>query len=140
MPCLVTIAYQSTAPDPESYLRLFESTGWNRRYAVSPTELARALEDSWHFVMAVDGDLLIGSGRVLSDGVLYALILDVIVDADFRARGIGREIMTRLLAEIREACIRDVMLFSAEGASGFYERFGFEARVGHAPGMILQDP
>ena len=136
----VTIVYQSTPPDAESYLRLFESTGWNERYAVSHAELARALEDSWHFVTAVDGDLLIGSGRALSDGVLYALILDVIVDQAYRSRGIGREIMTRLLAEIREACIRDVLLFSTAGTSGFYQRFGFELRSGDEPGMILRDP
>ena len=140
MNCPVTIAYQSTAPDPESYLRLFESTGWNERYAVSHAELARALADSWHFVTAVDDDLLIGSGRVLSDGVLYALVLDVIVDPDYRGRGIGREIMTRLLAEIREACIRDVLLFSTAGTSGFYRKFGFELRSGDEPGMILRDP
>lgn len=140
MTCAVTITYKSTLPDPESYLHLFEGTGWNERYEASPSELARALRDSWHFVTAVDGDLLIGTGRVLSDGVLYALILDVIVDPDYRSRGIGREIMTRLLAETREACIRDVMLFSTNGTSGFYRKFGFELRSEDAPGMILRDP
>lgn len=118
---------------------LFESTGWNERYSASQAELARALEDSWHFITAVDGEKLIGSGRALSDGVLYALTLDVIVAPDYRTRGIGREIMARLLAEVREACIRDVLLFSAAGTSDFCKKFGFEMRAPDAPGMILRD-
>ncbi|MHC5064337.1 MAG: GNAT family N-acetyltransferase [Planctomycetota bacterium] len=135
----MTVTYLSSVPDSESYHRLFESTGWNERYAASHPELARALADSWHFVTARDKDRLIGSGRIISDGVLYALVLDIMVDPDYRGQGIGREIMTRLLAEVREACIRDVMLFSAKGYADFYAKFGFEARPDDAPGMILRD-
>ena len=135
----MTITYLSSVPDSESYHRLFETTGWNARYAASHPELARALADSWHFVTAKDGETLIGSGRIISDGVLYALVLDIMVDPGYRSRGIGREIMTRLLAEVREACIRDVLLFSPKGYADFYAKFGFEVRPDDAPGMVLRD-
>lgn len=128
--------YTEELPEAEAYLRLFETTGWNEIYAQPADALGRGLEGSWHVVAAYEGDILVGVGRTLSDGVQYAVIFDMIVHPSRQGRGIGSEILRRLLERCDDAGIRDVLLFAAEGVRGFYEGHGFEARPHSAPGMI----
>lgn len=138
----LVIRYNEVLPDEQAYFDLFESTGWNAGYRVTPGELREALERSWHMVQAYDGMLLVGTGRVISDGKLHALIVDVVVLPEYQGRGIGTDIMLRLLERCRLHGIRDVQLFSAPGKAAFYEELGFAARQQDAPGMELskQDP
>jgi ribosomal protein S18 acetylase RimI-like enzyme len=70
---------------------------------------------------AWDGDRLVGVVRVLSDGYFIATVPEIIVDPEFRRRGIGRELMLRALDEAGNA----VILFGAPPeASRFFERLG----------------
>ena len=133
-----TIEYREHRPDPQAYRELYESTGWNEKYKASAAELARAIENSWYFVAAYDSDRLVGFGRVVSEGVLYAMIYDLIIDPPYQGRGIGAEILHRLIVKCRSAGIRDVQLFSARGKAGFYRKYGFEERPADAPGMRLK--
>ena len=64
----------------------------------------------------------------------------VFADGPHQRRGIGSAILARLLTRCDEAGIRDVLLFAARGAAGFYERFGFVPRGGDVPGMIRRTP
>lgn len=126
---------RDTLPDPLEYFGLFESTGWNQEYALTSEELERAIRDSWCLVTAYDEGKLIGSGRVVSDGVFHALIVDVIIRPEYQKRGIGTLIMRRLLERCRDARLRDVQLFCARGKAPFYHRLGFVSRAEDAPGM-----
>ena len=74
----------------------------------------------------------------MSDGVLYAVLVDVIVHPEFQRRGIGAEIVKRLVDACIEAGIREIQLFSATGKTQFYERLGFQVRSAQAPGMRYQ--
>ena len=134
----MTLRYVAEKPDADSYLSLFESTGWNEMYDLSGHDLANAIETSWRVMSAYDGKELVGFGRLLSDGVLYAVMFDVIVLPARQREGIGGEIVRYLLWECVDQGIRDVLLFAARGTADFYERFGFETRPGYAPGMILR--
>jgi GNAT superfamily N-acetyltransferase len=62
----------------------------------------------------------------------------MIVDPEHQGRGIGSEILNRIVSECRSHNIRDVQLFAAQGKSGFYEKHGFAARPPDAPGMELK--
>lgn len=132
------IKYRDTPPSPDDFVRLIESTGWNAEYRLSASELATALAGSAFAASAYDGGRAVGCGRVVSDGVLHGLIVDVIVDPAHQGRGIGHTLMERLVAECRRRGIRDVQLFCATGKRGFYERLGFVARSDDAPGMELR--
>jgi GNAT superfamily N-acetyltransferase len=127
--------FRESLPDTSEYLRLFESAGWNREYRLSAEELRDAICHSWFLVAAYDQNKLVGTGRIISDGVFHALIVDVIVDPDYRRRGLGTVIMRRLLERCRASQVRDVQLFSARGKVPFYSRLGFIARSEDAPGM-----
>ncbi len=122
-------------PPVDKLWSLFLSTGWNAEYALTPEEFSRAVSHSWYVVAAYEADRLIGFGRVVSDGILHAMIYDLIVDPDFQERGIGSQVLERLVMKCREANIRDIQLFSARGKAAFYEKRGFVPRPDDAPGM-----
>jgi GNAT superfamily N-acetyltransferase len=118
---------------------LFETTGWNASYQAAEGELFSAISNSWHALSVyAEGGELVGFGRIVSDGVLYAFVCDMIVAPDYQLRGVGSMIMEALLERCREAGIRVVWLFSASGKAGFYEKHGFEKRPSNAPGMQME--
>lgn len=129
------LEFRESVPDASDYLALFESTGWNREYRLSAGELQNAMRRSWYLVTAYDGGQLVGSGRIISDGVFHGLIVDVIVSPSYQKRGLGTAIMQRLLEHCRAHHIRDVQLFCAAGKASFYARLGFVRRHEDAPGM-----
>jgi ribosomal protein S18 acetylase RimI-like enzyme len=67
-------------------------------YKAPPDALHQALQQSWYTVSAYDTGRLVGFGRVVSDGVLYAMIYDLIVIPSHQRRGIGSEILRSLVA------------------------------------------
>lgn len=129
------LRYQTFPPTPAEYFGLFETTGWNAEYQLTPLDLAKVLASSWYMVSAYDeGSHLVGFGRVMSDSI-HAMIYDLIVAPDHQRQGIGGEILDRLVKHCQEAHIRDIQLFCAKGKRAFYERHGFEVRPDNAPGM-----
>ncbi|MGD0861334.1 MAG: GNAT family N-acetyltransferase [Candidatus Limnocylindrales bacterium] len=136
----LAIEYRTELPAADEFERLFRSSGWTEASQVPADRLAAALPQSWYAVCAYRGGRVVGTGLVLSDGVLHALIVDVIVVPELRGRGIGTEIMNRLITRCREADVLQIQLFSARGKRGFYERLGFAARPDDGPGMELGGP
>ena len=136
----MAIEYSSRIPPKEAFFQLFQTTGWNEEYQLRPDQLYEALQHSWDAVSAFEDGRLVGFGRVIADGVLHALIVDMIVLPSHQSRGIGRTILTRLVERCRASGIRDIQLFCARGESGFYERCGFVARPVDAPGREYKRP
>ncbi|HTP11421.1 MAG TPA: GNAT family N-acetyltransferase [Anaerolineae bacterium] len=128
------LRYQTYPPTPDQYFALYETTGWNDEYHLTPHDLARALVNSWYTVSAYDGDRLVGFGRLVSDSI-HAMIYDLIVAPDHQRQGIGGEILDRLVKHCQAAHIQDIQLFCATGKREFYERHGFIVRPDDAPGM-----
>ena len=132
-----TIRYSDRLPEIQAFFSLFETTGWNESYHASCEQLGTALANSWYTLSAYDGDRLVGFGRLVCDGTMHAMVFDLIVHPTHQNRGIGSEVLRRLVQVCREAGIRDVQLFSATGKAAFYEQLGFVARSEDAPGMQL---
>ena len=133
----LAIEYRAELPTAEEFERLFRSSGWTEALEVAADRLAATLPHAWYGICARRGGQIAGTGFVLSDGVLHALIVNVIVMPEMRGNGIGTEIMKRLVARCQEAGVLQVQLFSARGKRGFYERLGFVARPDDGPGMEL---
>jgi ribosomal protein S18 acetylase RimI-like enzyme len=132
------ITYRETVPARDEFFALFETTGWNRAYQLTPDELMQAIRKSWYFISVYDVDRLVGFGRVLSDTIVHALILDLIVLPSHQRRGIGGRILELLVARCRCVGMRDIQLFCAKGSAGFYESYGFKRRPEDAPGMEIK--
>jgi N-acetylglutamate synthase-like GNAT family acetyltransferase len=135
----MNIVYKNEIPVADQYFELFLTTGWNDEYKFTKVELEEAIRNSWYLVAAYSENKLVGFGRIISDGIHHALIVDVIVHPEYQGKGIGKEIMNRLIAKCNEHKIRDVQLFSAKDKSTFYERLGFYIRHDDAPGMQLKN-
>ena len=131
------ITYKEAIPREDEFFKLFETTGWNQNYALKPDEVMRAVENSWYAISAYDNDRLVGFGRVISDTVMHALILDLIVLPRYQNKGIGAYLLERLVVRCKEEKIRDIQLFCARGKVGFYEKRGFVRRPKDAPGMEI---
>lgn len=90
------------APELEDYLRLRSVSGLSPK---TPAQAAGALTGSWTFchVRTVDTSLIVAMGRVIGDGGWYFHIADMATDPDHQRRGLGRQVLDRLLQEIRRA-------------------------------------
>ncbi len=103
------------------YRRLRASVGWITP-AVDDATLQKALDLTWNVAAREDGEL-VGIGRLLDDGALYATIWDMIVAPEAQRRGIGSAILERLLE--RAARLTIVALVASPAGRPLYERYGF---------------
>lgn len=110
---------------------LWEAVGWGR-VNIEMTE--RSIAHSVYGVVAVSDGNVIGMGRIVGDGAMYFYIQDVAVLPDHQGRGIGEQMIEKLLEFIKGHCSEGafVGLFASHEKDKFYERFGFKD---HSPGM-----
>ncbi len=132
------LSYSTELPDKEHFFELFQTTGWFPDQNLDANMLYEAISHSWYMFSVYDDRRLVGFGRVISDGVLHALIVEMIVLPDYQGKGIGKRIMHELVKKCEAHGIIDVQLFCAKGKAGFYEKYGFVSRPSDAPGMQLK--
>jgi ribosomal protein S18 acetylase RimI-like enzyme len=88
----------------------------------TPKELQQSFEKSFAVVIAWKGERVVGTARLLADGVCNAYLVDVWTSSGERRQGIGSEMVRRLLARVAG---HHVALFT-EDEIGFYRDLGFE--------------
>jgi GNAT superfamily N-acetyltransferase len=69
------------------------------------------------------GEVLVGAGRALADGVDCAYIADVAVHPDHQGRGLGKAIIRRLVAQADGH--KKIILYANPGTEPFYLELGF---------------
>lgn len=84
-------------------------------------QLRLSFENSQHVAMGFDGDRCIANGRMLSDGVGNAFVIDVWTQSGYRNRGIATTIMRMLV----DAVPGQHIYLQTDDAVGFYEKLGF---------------
>ncbi len=77
-------------------------------------------------------DRLVGFARVLTDDTYYAMILDVIVAAPWRGRGLGAGLMNAIVGHPRLLGVQTIELVCQPDLISFYRRFGFTDQVGRS--------
>ncbi len=131
------IIYKESPPTWQEYYCLFSTAGWVEALKISENDLKKVLENTSYWITAYENERIVGIGRLLSDGALYALVCDVIGAPEGQNRGIGSSILTKLINKCTELNLKRVWLFAAPDKAGFYEKHGFSIRPGEAPGMQL---
>ena len=127
----MAITYRETGEvDFAQALALYRALRWSS--AEKPRELERALRNSHSLVTAWDGSRLVGLGNAISDGALVVYYPHMLVLPEYQGRGIGREIVRRLMA--RYAGFHQHILVADGGAIEFYRKCGF-GRAGHTEPM-----
>jgi len=90
----------------------------------TPEQLQASFENSYATVIAYINAQIVGTARVLSDGVCNAYIVDVWTLTQYRKQGIATAMMKLLLAKLEG---QHVYLFTDDSIE-FYEKLGFEAQ------------
>jgi len=88
-----------------------------------PDALRTVFGNSMFRCFVYAGEVLVGAGRALADGVDCAYIADVAVHPDHQGRGLGKAIIRRLvtLAEGH----KKIILYANPGTEPFYLELGF---------------
>ena len=86
-----------------------------------PAALARSFAASQHVAMAWDGDRVVGTARLLSDGVCNAYLVDVWTSSSYRRRGVASTMVRDLMQRVPGQHIA----LQTDDAQKFYERLGF---------------
>ena len=110
---------------PEAMADLRESVGWNRM----EKEYGNPLMTSFFHIAVYDGDLLVGFVDSVSNGVTDAYIQDLIVRPDYQGKGIGTDLMKKMIASLKEKHIYIISVIFEERLKPFYDRFGFNTML-----------
>lgn len=125
---------------PEDYNFLRVSAGWT---VIHPEQAEASLKGSALVIAAKDGNRTVGTARLLWDGGYAALIKDVLVLPEYQSRGIGMNLITRILnhlkSKLKPGYVIQIDLMAAKDKEGFYEKMGFSVRPreGRGAGMDM---
>nr|WP_026010873.1 GNAT family N-acetyltransferase [Paenibacillus sp. OSY-SE] len=121
----MNIRYTDEVPSPDQIYCLYDCFGWNEFLKLSKVQLHQAMVQSWSVISAYDEDALIGTGRIISDGVMNAYLCGLVVHPDYQGQGIGSEIVRQLVEKSRQKNLH-VELFCTEELTNYYEKLGFD--------------
>ena len=130
MPTPVEIVYDTSPErvDRVQLTALMRAVGWEDR-ANDPDRMAAAIQGSRWVVTAWDGSTLVGFCRAFTDGAFSAFVSNVAVLPQYQRKGIGREMLLRLMAGHDRIAF---LLRADKGVQPFYKALGFE----DAPDML----
>jgi ribosomal protein S18 acetylase RimI-like enzyme len=123
---LITYRYSSDGVTPAQIVGFFE--GWLNK--PTPESHLRLLESSDEVVLAVDesNGMVVGFITAITDRVLSAYIPFLEVLPAYRGRGIGSELVRRMLSRLKGLYMVDVLC--DPHLVPFYEKLGMRSAVG----------
>jgi len=85
--------------------------------------LEKSFQNSAYVVSAWDNKKLIGTIRVISDGVQRSILYDLAVLPEYQGRGIGKSLVEKCLKKFSKT---QITLGTSSGNFRFYKKFGFK--------------
>ena len=113
----------------EEVTRLLKTTYWaNHR---STEQIGKSMRNSSCYGVFTDTEQkLIGFARVISDYATTYYLCDVVIDPEYRHRGLGKALVSHIVSLPEYAGLRGLLL--TRDAHGLYEKYGFETVNGRA--------
>ena len=110
----------------EEYVALRASVGWNN---FSEEQMRGAVNNSLYTVTVTEKEQTVAMGRLIGDG-MYFLVVDIVVRPEYQGRGIGSQMIDRLLEFVTEQTPvggrSSVQLIAEKGKEEFYIKKGFK--------------
>ncbi|QFU91710.1 GNAT family N-acetyltransferase [Amycolatopsis sp. YIM 10] len=133
----MTYIVRAETPSVELYQHLRVATGLSLKSTAAATA---GLVGTWHAVVAHHGDRPVGMGRVVGDGGTAFQIVDMCVLPEHQGRGLGKQIMTALMEDLRQRAPRTayISLIADGDARHLYARYGFAETAPDSVGMALR--
>lgn len=119
------IKYSTELNSGANLYALYDSLGWNDYLKLSQPQIIKAMEQSWYVLYAYDGDMLVGTGRVVSDGIMNAYLCGLGVDQKYRHQGIGTAIVNEVVKHCKGHNLH-IQFFCEEDLVPFYRKLGFD--------------
>ncbi|MEW9122182.1 MAG: GNAT family N-acetyltransferase [Thermotaleaceae bacterium] len=117
------IAYhEDKKVDFKKLIELFNGVGWTDK-TQDIQRLKQMVENSQILVTAWDKGEMVGFARCITDYVFNGQINNVVVDAQYRNRGVGRSLVSRILAS--SSGVTYILRGDPENED-FYKALGFE--------------
>lgn len=91
----------------------------------TPSDLQISFSNSMFKCFVFESGRLMGAGRALADGVDCSYICDIAVHPDCQGRGIGKELVARLLS--LSAGHKKIILYAVPGKEAMYRKAGFRS-------------
>lgn len=107
--------------DYEAIRRFLAGNGWEKRVA-DAEQFQTMMEKADRTVVAFEGKKVIGFARALCDDVSNGYIGTVAVAKDFRRKGVGRELVKRLMGDDKNITW---VLRAGRGSEKFWQKIGF---------------
>ncbi len=129
-----------TAEQSRLIAGLYRAQGWRQACDEdSPQWVGKLIVGSHCFVVAVDGEEIVGMGRAISDRVSDAYIQDLTVRSNRRNQGIGGRILRTILERLHNDGLRWIGLIAEPGSSNLYLHAGFREMPAAVPMLLIHE-
>jgi len=113
----------------DEVVRLLKTTYWASKR--SKEQIEKSMQNSCCYGISLDDEQkLAGFARVISDFATTYYLADVIIDQEYRHRGLGKALVSYIVSKPEYAGLRGILL--TKDAHGLYEKYGFESVDGRA--------
>ena len=119
------INYDTNLPSEHAIYTLYDELNWNAFLKLPPQQVRKALENSYYTISAYSEGTLIGTGRIVSDGVMNAYVCGLGVSPEYQGKGVGTRIF-ELLVEFAEQHGLHIQFFCEDALLPYYEKLGFK--------------
>lgn len=116
-----TVSYKTSLDGISAAMLDDFCVGWIN--PLSGEKLYEVLKNSRHFVLAMEGDEVVGFVNALSDGVHFAFIPMLEVLPGHQKRGTGKRLISLLIEQLKDIPIIDLMCDL--DMQDYYEGLGF---------------
>jgi GNAT superfamily N-acetyltransferase len=126
----VAYEFHQRIPTPAEHRALADSVDWSHAFAWDA--IPASLAASFCGVVVTADETPVAMGRVIGDGAHFFYVQDVAVHPEHQSRGLGREIVRRLVAMVDEVAPAKAFigLFAAGPSAPFYAEHGFAQHPG----------
>lgn len=132
------VYFNDVCPNPKQWNSLIQQTEWKM---YDEKTVSRMILNSLFIITAYDDDNIIGMLQVVGDSILNFYIQYLVVDSQWRRKGIASNMIDMALSKLKVIAHPDarIALFTTEKNKPFYEKHGFVARPNSnaGPAMIL---
>lgn len=124
-------------PDVATYCHLRSASGLSPKTAEAA---AKGLPNSLFAVQVLQGDDIVGMGRIIGDGGCFYQVVDIAVLPAHQGRGLGKLIMREIMRYIDEQVPPSayVSLIADGQAQQLYAQFGFSHTAPKSVGMAIK--
>ena len=130
---MIEIKFVENWPEDE-LVKLYKAGGWWKDN-YDKSHIKNLIKGSFAFAVVIDNkkNQTIGMGRILSDGISDAYIQDLVILPEYRNKGIGKQLVEKLLGYCRSKNIKWIALIAEPEQDEFYSKIGFKPMKKYIP-------